>query len=102
MVIDSNNGINPANTGNARARAAAGGTGGREGGAGEADSRSREDVVLSPAAQSLARLEAQIQTATDVDGDKVAAIKQAIENGRFEINAERIADRLLQQDDLLG
>ena len=102
MVIDSNNGINPANTGNTRARAAAGGTGGREGGAGEADSRSREDVVLSPAAQSLARLEAQIQTATDVDGDKVAAIKQAIENGRFEINAERIADRLLQQDDLLG
>ena len=106
MVIDSNSGINPANAGNTRGRtdgAAAGKAGATPGRAAPADSgAAREDVVLSQEAQALTRLEARIQASADVDTEKVAAIREAIAGGRFEIDAESIADRLLQQDDLLG
>lgn len=48
-------------------------------------------VELSPAAAALA---AQGNTA-DFDADKVARIAQAIRDGRFEVNAEAIADKLI-------
>lgn len=62
----------------------------------------KENVVLSQEAQRLNRLQASISQAPDVDTDRVAALKLAIASGRFEINAERIAENLLKQDDLLG
>lgn len=48
-------------------------------------------VELSNAASSL--LEGG--TSADFDADKVARIAQAISDGKFEINAEKIADRLI-------
>ena len=48
-------------------------------------------VELSAAASLLA---AQGDTA-DFDAEKVARIAQAIRDGRFEVNAEAIADKLL-------
>ncbi|MBU2887264.1 flagellar biosynthesis anti-sigma factor FlgM [Gilvimarinus agarilyticus] len=61
-----------------------------------------DQVVLSAEAQSLSRLQEAVDTAPDVDSDKVAEIKQAIAEGRFEINAERLAEAILSQDDLIG
>ena len=62
----------------------------------------RDSVQLSPEAQALKRLEAQINASPDIDIGRVAAIKRAIAEGNFEINVERIAERMLQQDNLLG
>ncbi len=62
----------------------------------------KDNVVLSSEAQGLVRLQAKISNLPDVNLDRVAAIKQAIAEGRFEINPERIAENMLKQDELLG
>nr|WP_324260036.1 flagellar biosynthesis anti-sigma factor FlgM [Cellvibrio fontiphilus] len=61
-----------------------------------------DQVVLSQEAQTLGRLQSKIDSAPDVNLDKVAEIRRAIAEGRFEINADRIAENMLNQNDLLG
>lgn len=61
-----------------------------------------EGVVLSSEAKTLNRLEASISDTPDVDMERVEQIKQAIAEGKFEINAERIAENMLKQDELLS
>lgn len=48
-------------------------------------------VALSPAAAALGAAAPQ----ADFDADKVARIAQAIRDGRFQVNAEAIADGLM-------
>ena len=67
-----------------------------------ASSPQKDEVVLSPQAQNLSRLQSKISNQPDVDLEKVAAIKKAIAEGRFDINPERIAENMLKQDELLG
>lgn len=62
----------------------------------------KDQVVLSQEAQTLGRLQAKINTSPDVNLEKVEEIKRAIAEGRFEINADRIAENMLNQDDLLA
>lgn len=105
MVIDPNNGLNPANTGGARNRSAGGVTEKPDSASStstQAAPAAGDNVVLSTEAQTLNRLEAQINAAPEVDAARVAAIKEAIANGSFEINADRIAERMLDNDDMLG
>lgn len=66
------------------------------------ESGSKDSVILSPEAQNLARLQTKISSLPDVNLDRVASIKLAIAQGRFEINPERIAENMLNQDELLG
>lgn len=61
-----------------------------------------DQVVLSQEAQTLGRLQSKIDSAPDVNLEKVAEIRRAIAEGRFEINPERIAENMLKQNDLLG
>lgn len=61
-----------------------------------------DQVVLSQEAQTLGRLQAKINSAPDVDMEKVAEIRRAIAEGRFEINADRIAENMLNQESLLS
>ena len=49
-------------------------------------------VELSSTASTLLSSDA---SSADFDADKVARIAQAIADGKFEINAEKIADRLI-------
>ncbi len=70
--------------------------------AAKAEPSSKDNVVLSSEAQNLVRLQTKISNLPDVNMDRVAAIKQAIAEGRFEINPERIAENMLNQDELLG
>lgn len=67
-----------------------------------AEASTKDNVVLSPEAQNLTRLQNKMGSLPDVNYDRVAAIKQAIAEGRFEINPERIAENMLNQDDLLA
>lgn len=44
---------------------------------------------------SARALESQSRTNTDFDADRVKAMREAIANGSFRVNAEAIADKLL-------
>ncbi len=63
---------------------------------------SGDQVKLSAEAQNMSRLEAKVASSADVNLEKVAAIRQAIAEGKFEFNPERIAENMLKQDDLLA
>jgi negative regulator of flagellin synthesis FlgM len=62
----------------------------------------KDNVVLSPEAQNLNRLQAKISSMPDADLERVEQIKKAIAEGKFEINAGRIAENMLNQEELLG
>ena len=61
-----------------------------------------ENVVISQGAKSLHRLQSAIQQAPDVNVSRVAELKKAIAEGRFEINPDRIAENMLKQDELFN
>lgn len=53
------------------------------------------NVKLSAEAQSLKQLETQIKAAPDVDSDKVNTLRAAIADGSYQVNAENVAEKLL-------
>jgi len=59
-------------------------------------------VEFSQQAQAISRIETGIKSSPEVNSAKVEAIKMAIAEGRFEINADAIAEKMLQQEHLLG
>lgn len=59
-----------------------------------ADSSAKVD--LSPRSSQLQKLQTSIQNAPAVDRSKIEQIKQAISNGEFKINPEKIADGLIR------
>jgi negative regulator of flagellin synthesis FlgM len=67
-----------------------------------ANSGASDQVVLSQEAQNVSRLQAKINSSPDANLEKVAEIRRAIAEGKFEINAERIAENMLNQEDLLS
>lgn len=105
MVIDTNN-INSSGASSTRSRTAApvaaSSTKTQTAPVETAAPSTKDNVVLSSEAQNLVRLQAKISSLPDVNLDRVAAIKQAIADGRFEINPERIAENMLNQEELLG
>ena len=55
----------------------------------------RGQVELSSLSTQLQGIEASLGTSQPVDGARVAEVKKAIAEGRFEMNADVIADRLI-------
>lgn len=53
------------------------------------------DVKVSPLGAQLAAAEQALQDAPEVNAERVAELKQAIAEGRFRINPDAIAGRLL-------
>ena len=53
-------------------------------------------VKLSSLSSQLREIEAGMDKAQSVDSKKVAEIKKAIDEGRFEVNSSAVADRLLE------
>lgn len=106
MAIDTNNNINSGSTAASRGRSssAVSTTGKKEQTSSSAVEveKNKDNVVLSEGAQRLNRLQANINSLPDVDVERVAALREAIANGKFEINADRIAENMLNQDDLLN
>lgn len=64
--------------------------------AGKRPASSQTDRVdIGPLAGQLAALESSLENVQVVDTQRVEAIKQAISEGRFRVNADAVADRLL-------
>ncbi len=59
-------------------------------------SQSADQVTLTASARSLQKVEEAIAAAPAVDAAKVAAIKRAVGSGTYQIDAGRVADKLLQ------
>ena len=53
------------------------------------------DVRLSDLSSRLAQLESQLSSSDPVDTKKVEAVKAAISEGRFKVNPEVVADKLM-------
>jgi negative regulator of flagellin synthesis FlgM len=104
MNFDTNNNIGSVGSKNARGKVSAPAAESKTPAPKPAPARSdaADQVVLSQEAQNVGRLQAKIGASPDVNLEKVAEIRRAIAEGKFEINAERIAENMLNQEDLLG
>jgi negative regulator of flagellin synthesis FlgM len=104
MNFDTNNNIGSVGSKNARGKVSAPTSESKAPAPNPAPARSdaADQVVLSQEAQNVGRLQAKISASPDVNLEKVAEIRRAIAEGKFEINAERIAENMLNQEDLLG
>lgn len=100
-MIDSNNSLNTATSG-AKSRAPAADKPASGTNPDTSSTQQASDVSLSNRAQQLSRLEAQVSNSPDVDSDRVAELQKAIADGSFNVDPERIADKMLQQDDIFG
>ena len=60
---------------------------------------SGEDTVeLTSNARLLERLERNLESVSEIDRARVEAVKQQIENGEYQIDAESIANAILKLD----
>jgi negative regulator of flagellin synthesis FlgM len=55
-------------------------------------------VRITDQARTLAALEQALQTVPVANQARVAEVRLALEEGRYEVNPERIADKLLRMD----
>ena len=55
-----------------------------------------DTVTLTHSARSLQKIEEAVAKAPVVNASKVAAVKQAINSGTYQINPGQVADKLLQ------
>jgi len=102
---DKNTGVNPnpappANTASAERSGAGGGAKARSpqaaGFTGNESARPADNVHLSPLSSQLQGIESNLANSGVVNMARVEEIKQAISDGRFKVNPEVIADRLLE------
>lgn len=64
--------------------------------AGASTSQTGDTVTLTSSARSLQKIEEAVAKAPVVNASKVAAVKQAVQSGTYQIDAGRVADKLLQ------
>lgn len=60
-----------------------------------------DQLSLTSSAQLLKELNDVVAASPEVDASRVEAIRQAITDGSYEVDAGRIADKLLQLEDQL-
>ena len=56
-----------------------------------------DTVVISDAAKRIQEAQKQIQAIPDVRADRVAELRNQIENGTYEINADKIAGKMIKE-----
>ena len=55
-------------------------------------------INISDKAKEMARVKELAKQAPDVDAEKVAKFRAMIEKGEYKVNAEALADRMLQDE----
>ena len=59
-------------------------------------------VSISVEAKNLDSIEKQVKNSSSFDKEKVATIKQALQDGKYTINFEKVAEKLLNHESLLN
>ena len=76
---------------------------GGDGGRGSATtSRSGDHATITSTASQLHQIASAVDHTSDVDVKRVEAVRQEIASGNFEINANRIADKMISLDTSLS
>ncbi len=57
---------------------------------------SKDTITLTNTAADMLKLEERLASIPDIDDVRVAAIKENIENGNYQIDADKIVDSLLK------
>ena len=71
--------------------------------ASQAASQKRDSVSITPQAQQFAKLTEKAGNSSGIDQEKVDKIKQAITEGKYKINVEQLARRIVQfESELFG
>lgn len=70
-------------------------------GARSQDGKTGDQVTLSAEARTLRRLESRVAEADGFDGDRVERIRAAIAEGRYHVDADRLADKFIELENLL-
>jgi negative regulator of flagellin synthesis FlgM len=63
-----------------------------------ATSQTGDHVTLTDSARSLQKLSEAVAQAPVVNAEKVASIKQALQSGTYQVDAGRVADKILQSE----
>lgn len=58
-------------------------------------------VTISDNAVNLSKIATKVNTTSEINDKKVANIKASIENGSYEINPEKIADKMIEMEKAL-
>ncbi|MDG3088804.1 flagellar biosynthesis anti-sigma factor FlgM [Vibrio hannami] len=70
---------------------------------GKAESKvSSDSVSLSQQGKAMGQLQQQMAAQPSFDSAKVAAIKEAIANGSYTVDPEKLADNMIKFEDELG
>ncbi len=72
------------------------------GGANSEDVISAAKVDLSPRAQDMKRIKDIAMAAPEVNADKVARLQKLIDEGKYKIDAQAVADKMVDEHLLLG
>ncbi|MDX1391587.1 MAG: flagellar biosynthesis anti-sigma factor FlgM [Rheinheimera sp.] len=71
--------------------------------ASQAASQKQDSVSITPQAQQFAKLTEKAGNSSGIDQEKVDKIKQAITEGKYKINVEQLARRIVQfESELFG
>lgn len=63
---------------------------------------SQDSVSLSQQGKAIGQLQQEMAAQPSFDSAKVAAIKEAIANGSFKVDPERLADNMMKFENELG
>lgn len=64
-----------------------------------AQSARGDSVSLSNQAKNLKQLEQKLGDYPEMDDDRIAEIRSALENGTYKIDAEKLAQKMLEMDE---
>jgi len=65
--------------------------------AGSAAGASAEGATFSPDPSGVTSLEAQVMATPEIRSDRVAALRESIRNGSYQVDAGSIADAILRE-----
>jgi negative regulator of flagellin synthesis FlgM len=66
--------------------------------AASATGQTGDHVTLTDSARTLQKIEETVANTPVVDAAKVASVKQAVQSGTYQIDPQRVADKLLQYE----
>lgn len=70
--------------------------------ASDSTSTAGDRVTLTNTAARLKDIEQQLNSASSVDSARVAEVQSAISNGEYNVDADRIADKMLAFEDFMN
>ena len=68
----------------------------------DTSSSSEDRVTLTNTASRLQDIEQQLSSASSIDNARVAEVQSAISSGDYNVNADRIADKMLAFEDFMN